>query len=190
MIGRAPLWAVVVVVLLGLSIAATRGPGPQAGAGPLATWADGETWSRYLAATGETEVGLGLQPSGSGGTMKVAFMARQRGKTAPRAPEEITVQLGSGALVNPNILRSPTLVFVLNPKTAQQVTLDLSSRLSVDNPAPGAAVTSGFARIPSAAFVRITRARRLSAMTLGLSVEFSPAQLEALRAFRDRLSLR
>lgn len=147
-----------------------------------ASWRDLETWSRPIGSTGETERGLGLHLSGAGGTVMVAFLVRTGGRAGRNA--DVTVQVSTGPLVNPNRVQTPTLVWSGKDGRSQSFRIDLSSRLTVDNPAPGAQVTSGVASMRSTEFERLASATALTATALGLEVSVRPDQLEAIRALR------
>ena len=147
-----------------------------------ATWRDLETWSRPIEPTGETERGLGLHLSGAGGTVMVAFVVRTRGRGGSAG--EVTVQVATGPLVNPNRVQTPTLVWNGRDPKGHVFRIDLSSRLSVDNPAPGAQVTSGVARMRAVEFERLASATAVTATALGLDVTARPDQLDAIRALR------
>jgi hypothetical protein len=185
------------VALLMLSVA-TIGPavttraatGPQAVGNLYANWSDGETWSRYLEATSETEVGLGLQPTGKAGTMMLAFSARWTGRDAKGPPREIFVQIASPPVVNPLVLRTPTLIFVVSPRSKDQAVLDVSSRLSVDKPGAGQTVSNGLGKIDAKELARIAQATSLEGTVLGLEVVYTPAQRRAIRDFAQKISVK
>jgi hypothetical protein len=159
----------------------------QVPAGPLATWSDLETWSAYDAEKNETDVGLGLQPVGEAGPMLVAFTARLPGKRAAGRAREITVRVAASARSNPNVIRRPELRFQITGGLPDAHVLDLSGRLRVDDPAPGAAVDAGSARITLAELEAIGRAQRLAASVLGAAVAFRTDQIRAIAAFGERI---
>ena len=165
--------AVVAIATLWLATSSVGGQGTEM----RASWRDLETWSQP-AGGGRTERGLGLHLSGSSGTVMVAFVARAGGQG------DVTVQISTGPLVNPNRMQTATLVFRGTDDQRRQFELDLSSRLTVDNPAPGAQVTSGMARMRAAEFARLAGATGVTAAVLGLDVAVRPDQLEAMRALR------
>jgi len=173
-----------------------------------AAWGDLDAWSRYDAATDETELGLGLKATGADGTMLVAFSARLKGKTPNQPPKDVLVHASAGIRANASRARSKTLTFVLHaapPQTngpqgpngqSRRVrqtgpdVIDLSSRLGADDQAPGAPVNFAVARVAVAEFVRIARCGQLRATVFGVDVGFRPDQLEAIRAFADRIFLK
>jgi len=162
----------------------------QIEAGALATWADLSTWTRPAAgAPGRTEFGLGLVLAGPDGDMRLAFYVvrpdRRTGATRP--PTQVGVRAASGALMNPNLLRRPVLTITYGDPDEEAETIDLSQAMMVDNPAPGAAVTSGVASIAAERFVEVTAAEDISANIFGAAVTLRRDQIEALRAFRDRV---
>jgi hypothetical protein len=163
---------------------------PQQPAGMLARWADLETWSRYDERTNETEVGLGLQPHGPSGPMLLSFTAEFPGKIAVAAPEAIFAQPAVSPTINPNLIRTPTLVFLIDVKMPRPTTLDVSQRMTVDSPGPGTIVTTGRAALSPEEFRRVAGATTLHAKILGVDVEFRRDQLRAMREFAERLRIR
>ena len=162
----------------------------QQPAGMLASWGDLETWSRHDERANETEVGLGLQLQGPTGPMLLSFSTRFPGKVAIKAPESIVAQVGVTPTINPNVLRTPTLVFLLNAKTKTASTMDVSQRMSVDAPGPGAVVSNGRASMSPEELLRLIGATTLHARILGIEVEFRRDQLRSLRDFAERLQIR
>jgi hypothetical protein len=144
-----------------------------------ASWRDLETWSTPVGG-GQTERGLGLHLSGPSGRVMMAFVTRSTGRTA--ADRDVSVQVSTGPLGNPNRVQTPTLVFRGTDERKRKFEIDLSSRLTVDNPAPGAQVTSGIARLRAGEFQRLSRATNVTATVLGLEVAIRADQLAAMRA--------
>jgi hypothetical protein len=161
----------------------------QQPAGLLASWGDLETWSRYDERRNESEVGLGLQPTGKMGPMLLSFSAKFPGKVGIKPPDGIVAQVGVTPSINPNVLRTPTLVFLLDAKTPRASTLDVSQRMSVDAPGPGAVVTNGRATLSPEEFLKLIGATTLHAEILGLQVEIRRDQLRAMRDFAERLHI-
>jgi hypothetical protein len=169
----------------------TDGDWRQAQAGYLATWADLSTWETTNPDTRQTEIGLGLVLDGRSGGMRLAFfVARPPGGRA-RTPGAVGFRVAAGARLSPTLLRTPTIVFTARvpggKDTLETVKLDLSSAMTVDNPAPGAAITSAVGSMPARDFQTLADARALSAVLLGAPVEFRDNQRAALRDFRDKV---
>lgn len=162
----------------------------QQPAGMLSNWGDLETWSRYDERRDESEVGLGLQPMGKMGPMLLSFSATFPGKVALKAPADVMAQVAVTPSVNPNVLRTPTLVFLLEPKTPRASRLDVSQRMNVDRPGPGQPVTTGRASITPEEFLKLVGATTLHAEILGLQVEIRRDQLRAMRDFGERIHIR
>jgi hypothetical protein len=154
-----------------------------------AEWGDLETWSRYLEGTRESELGLGLQVSGPSGLTFVAFLGRLDVRNPTVPPREITVQVGAGRLANPNLIRRPVLIFVADDRTTRRVEYDLTGRLNVDEPAPGAAVENGIASMRAAEFVRLTEAESLQMNMFGFEAVFRPDHLRAMNDLARKLRL-
>lgn len=170
--------------------AAVAGP-RQAEAGYLANWADLSTWSTPNPKTRQTEIGLGLVLDGDSGPMRLAFYVSQPTRGRGPAPATVKFRVASGAQMDPTLLRTPTLTFAAKVPAGKDkfetVKLDLSSSMTVDNPVPGAAITSAIGSMTAKEFQTLAGAQALGAVVLGARVEFRDNQRAALRAFRDRV---
>lgn len=165
-----------------------------------AAWGDLDTWSRYVPATDETEVGIGLKTAGANTSMLIAFSARLKGASPTQAPAEVFVHASAGVNANGSTVRNKTLKFVLTPASlddrrparagAPGAVLDVSSRLGADDEAPGARVNFATARLAQSEFLRIVRSSQPTATVLGVDVAFRPDQIRALRAFANRIFLK
>jgi hypothetical protein len=160
-----------------------------------AAWGDLDSWSRYLPATDETELGMGLKTAGQKTTMLIAFSARMKGVSPTQPASEVFVHASAGVQSNGREGRNKTLRFVLasgpangsRTGSASSPVLDLSSRLGADDETPGARVNFATAKLAPAEFLRIVRSGQPTATVLGVDVTFRPDQLEALRAFADQI---
>jgi hypothetical protein len=190
--------AVALLLLVGTLVANGRMASAQQRMQELpAAWGDLDTWSRYIPATDETEVGLGLKPAGPNASMLIAFSARLRGASPSEAPGDIFVHVSAGVQGRH---RSNTLKFVLKPSSNGGASatanghnapvIDLSSRLGADDGSPDARVNFATARIAAAEFLRIARSGAPSATILGVDVTFRPDQLRAIRSFGNRIFLK
>ena len=161
-------------------------------AGYLADWADRSTWRRRDKNTGRVEVGLGLVLNGSAGAMRLAFYVSEPSPIAPAGLRPIGFRVAAGPRLNPGLLRSPTLTFTatvgVRGAKPRQVVIDASSTMTVDNPAPGAPVTSGTGTLPQGAIHTLADATALSGAILGVPVQFRDDQRAAIRSFRDRVA--
>lgn len=168
-----------------------------------AAWGDLDTWSRYVPATDETEVGVGLKTAGAKTTMLIAFSARLKGSTPSQSPSDVFVHASAGVNTNGGDVRNKTLKFVLTSASASAErpvravsngssagVIDLSSRLGADDEAPGARVNFATAKLAPAEFLRIVKSGQPTATVLGVDVTFRPDQLRALRAFANRIFLK
>jgi len=161
----------------------------QSATGYRASWGDLETWSRLIESSRENEVGVGLQAAGPGGVMFVAFTARIDTREPNVPPREVVVQVATPPRTNPNAIHTPTLSFTVDEKTDKRAVIDLTSRLTVDNPAPGSELKDGTARMRLPDFTRILNAETVKANVFGLDVTLRPDQIRAIRAFAERLRL-
>ena len=178
------------ILTLGFTGRASRDPtASQIAAGMLSNWKDGETWSRYLDLSDQTELGLGLIPAGKGGSGLLSFAAKWPRRTVSGPPQAILVFSGIAANTDANLRRTPTLVFSLDAGTSRPTLLDWTSRLVVDRIGPGGQPTSGVATIAPADFTRVARANTLAATLFGIEVEFTPAQRQAIRTFAQKIAI-
>lgn len=181
--------ALAVAASLALPVAGVAA-GDQIEAGYLASWEDKSTWTRPVAGTTAlVEVGVGLVLEGGSGPMRLAFyvVRATRGAASSRPPVDINVRAAAGSRMNPNLIRTPTLSFTHGSPEADTETIDVSSSMAVNDPAPGAAVESGVAKISAEAFQTMLEAPEIGANIFGAEVTLREDQIEALRAFRDRL---
>ena len=165
-----------------------------------AAWGDLDTWSRYVPASDETEVGLGLKTAGAKTTMLIAFSARMKGQSPSQPPGEVSVHASAGVSGNARDARTKTLKFMLPPQSGVVRTgsrgdtggavIDLSSRLGSDDLTPGAQVNVATVRIAPAEFLRIARCGKPTATVLGIDVAFRPDQIDAIRAFARQILLK
>lgn len=187
-----------VFVALIASVMLAAGGRPEAGAGgrqieagDLATWADLSTWVIPNRETQQTEVGMGLVLDGPSGAMRLAFFITRPARGGDAEPTSVGFRVASSLRMNPNLLRAPVLTFLARVRNdedeLEDVELDLTAAMRVDNPAPGAAITSGVGQITPDAFKTLARAEELTGTVLGAPVEFRDEQREAVRAFRDKV---
>jgi len=171
-----------------LAVALVVAAGSLGAQSKYATWADLETWSRDVPGTKESEVGLGLHPTPPGAVL-IAFTARFPTRTPSGPPAEIQLLAAVGVLATPNVLRTPTLQLLLDDGTDRKAVIDLASRSTVDDPAPGAAINNIVGRLTPAELVRLTQSRTVKATVLGFPTEFRPEQLKALQAYARRIAV-
>jgi hypothetical protein len=167
-----------------------------------AAWGDLDTWSRYVPASDETEIGVGLKTAGAQTSMLVAFSARLKGRTPSQPPTEVLVHASAGALTNASGARSNTLKFMLPASGApapgrtvrtvpvNHAVIDLSSRLGGDDQTPGARVNFATAKLAPAEFLRIVKCGQPTATVLGVDVRFRPDQMQAIREFANLILLK
>ncbi len=159
------------------------------------SWSDLETWNRRGMDIRETEVGVGFHLTGTGGTMLLSFAAVVNSRSPSAPPAEVMVTAGAPFDSNPNTVRSGSLAFLAEiedvvKKTVQRKTIDLSSRLTLDNPSPGARPENGTARMSIDQFTDLVKARAIAARVFGVDVAFRPDQVKAVQAFAERIRVR
>jgi len=187
--GHSTLRALAGVVVAGVTVWTIGVPldARQIRAGVLATWKDLETWTQYHDDTRETEKGLGLVLSGGGGQMRLAFSARLEGRFPNKPPASVAIEAAADPMANPNTLRNPTLHFLVTSPDDKRTVLELSNRMVVDNPAPGAMVNDAVARIKPEEFASLAWAKAIKANVFMVDVEFSADQLKALQKYAESL---
>ena len=157
--------------------------------GMRVTWSDLQTWSRPVEGAGEVLHGLGLQVSGSGGTMFLGFEGRIALRQ-PRPPQSVNVMAGAPFTSNPNSIRPAVLTLAVVDVKKDKHVIELTDRMTVDNPAPGAMVENGVATMRAADFIEVISAESATANVFGINVTIRPDQLKAIRALGDRLQLK
>ena len=179
--------ACAMAIAVGLS--ASSAPDAQRLQALRAEWRDLETWSRAVTDARQNELGLGLHLSGSNGPTLMAFIGRLDLRDPSTPPREITVQVATAQLSNPNVIRRPTLVFVVDGTSEKRTELDLTTTLVIDDPTPGGFPANGLAQLRTPEFVRLAEALTIEGSVLGLNATFRRDQIEALRALAARLHI-
>lgn len=177
-------------VVLALAVAVFGPPRlrAQSATGFVATWSDGDTWSRPAPDGRATEVGVGLQPTGPDGTMPIAFVVRYEGRLTA-APNDVIVEVAVSPGISPNVLHTPTLTFSVGKKSGEPTQLNWSPKLIVDQPGAGANIQSGVAHVSGGDFQKLLPAAALSGNILGIPVQFRVSQIDAMRSFATRVLL-
>jgi hypothetical protein len=173
-------------------LAATSVPlglGAQSVTGVVPNWGDLETWARAIASTREVEHGLGLQLSGTGGVMLLSFSARLDARS-PAAPAALQVVMAPPLMGNPNLVRTPSLVFLLDEGTEDRALIDATGSVRVDDAAPGAIVRSATGRLTAGDFARLAKAKTVKATVFGSQSLVRIDQLKAIQALATRLLIK
>ncbi|MEO7189743.1 MAG: hypothetical protein ABI051_01655 [Vicinamibacterales bacterium] len=183
----------VAAALIGLAASAVMLLGSVPAAQTLkplrAEWRDLENWAHYLEASRETELGLGLQVAGPTGITFVGFIGRLDIRDPTTPPQEVTLQVATGKTSNPNVIRRATVVLLADARTTKPLEFDLSPRLIVDDPAPGAVVENGIVHLRAAEFARLAAAETLTGNVFGFDIVFRADQLAAMQAHAERLHI-
>lgn len=172
---------------MAIAVAGSAPVHTQPDAGPLATWRDGEIREAYDQSARETRVFVAVMPSGPQGTPTVVLSTRWPGRVPEKQVTEFEVRVEAGLGVNPNFLRKAALALILDRDTPDLRAVEMSNRLRLSVPGPGAAINSGTATMTLLELIQVLQARRISGVILGIPVEFTPTQIEALRRFGDRV---
>jgi|KBSMisStandDraft_5_1062788.scaffolds.fasta_scaffold138365_2 hypothetical protein len=176
---------VATLVLSGFSVSAR-----QISAGMLATSKDLDTWTNYYDDSRQTEKGLSLVLGGKGGEMRLSFSARLEGRFPKNPPASVRLQASADPRINPNTQRTPALEFLVDAKEKKPWSIDLTSELTVDNPAPGAMVNDAIGHIRGADFTRLVKAKTIRANIFMVDVEFRQDQIRALEKYADSIFLK
>jgi hypothetical protein len=162
----------------------------QISAGMLATSKDLDTWTNYYDDSRQTEKGLSLVLGGKGGEMRLSFSARLEGRFPKNPPASVRLQASADPRINPNTQRTPALEFLVDAKEKKPWSIDLTSELTVDNPAPGAMVNDAIGHIRGADFTRLVKAKTIRANIFMVDVEFRQDQIRALEKYADSIFLK
>jgi hypothetical protein len=162
----------------------------QISAGVLATSKDLDTWTNYYDDSRQTEKGLSLVLGGKGGEMRLSFSARLEGRFPKNPPASVRLQASADPRINPNTQRTPALEFLVDAKEKKPWSIDLTSELTVDNPAPGAMVNDAIGHIRGADFTRLVKAKTIRANIFMVDVEFRQDQIRALEKYADSIFLK
>jgi hypothetical protein len=183
--GRTAFFAVV----LGVTTALTIGLRSQSVTGVVPNWGDLEAWTRTITSTKEVEHGLGLHLSGTGGVMLVSFAGRVDMRT-PTPPASLLVVMAPPLMGNPNIIRVPTMAFVVDDGTTARAVIDATGSVRVDDAAPGAIVRSATGRVSASDFARLAKAKTIKATVFGSESLVRIDQIKAMQALADKLKLK
>jgi hypothetical protein len=162
----------------------------QISAGVLATSKDLDTWTNYYDDSRQTEKGLSLILGGKGGEMRLSFSARLEGRFPKNPPASVRLQASADPRINPNTQRTPALEFLVDAKEKKPWSIDLTSELTVDNPAPGAMVNDAIGHIRGADLTRLVKAKTIRANIFMVDVEFRQDQIRALEKYADSIFLK
>jgi len=162
----------------------------QISAGVLATSKDLDTWTNYYDDSRQTEKGLSLVLGGKGGEMRLSFSARLEGRFPKNPPASVRLQASADPRINPNTQRTPALEFLVDAKEKKPWSIDLTSELTVDNPAPGAMVNDAIGHIRGADLTRLVKAKTIRANIFMVDVEFRQDQIRALEKYADSIFLK
>jgi len=179
------------LVVATLVLSAVSAHARQISAGILATSKDLDTWTNYYDDSRQTEKGLSLILRGNGGESRLSFSARLDGRFPKNAPAQVRLQASADPRINPNTQRTPALeFFVVDAKDKKAWSLDLTSELTVDNPAPGAMVSDAIGYLHGAELTRLVKAKTIHVNIFMVDVEFRQDQIRALEKFADSIFLK
>jgi hypothetical protein len=117
----------------------------------------------------------------------MVLSARWLGRVPEKPVTSFEVRVEAGLGVNPNFIRKATLALILDRGTTELRAVELSDRLRLSVPGPGVAINSGIATMTLLELIQLLQARTVSGVILGIPVELTPGQIEALRRFGDRV---
>jgi hypothetical protein len=170
-----------------VALAAAVPAGAQDTAALLATWKDGEIRETFDPSARISQIATAVMPAGPHGSLTVVLSARWPGRARTSPLTEFELRADVGLRVNPNFIRQPTLVLVLDADTDHTRVLELSERLRIPPTGAGSAIDTGTAVMSLVELIQVLRARSVSAEIFGLPLTLTPEQIEALRRFGDRV---
>ncbi len=173
------LTAIVAVCVLG--VAAARPAARLQDAGFRADWKDGEIRQQYDSASDRTEAFLAWSLACNSATPTITFSAAFKGKAPKVPPGSFVVRADLGVRYNPNVVRTRTLVFVVDEETRIDVSDTLRS--PSNQTAAGSNVENGVATIDFTDVSRLITARTVSAEVFGLTCSVTKQQIDRLYAF-------
>ena len=176
--------------VIGFCLALVVSSTPARGQDPaalLATWKDGEIRESFDSAARISQIAVAVMPSGQHGSLTVIVSARWQGRTRYKPIDEFEIRANVGLRVNPNLIRQPTMLFVMDPDSDRTRVLDLNDRVQIPPTGAGSAIDTGKATISVVELIQLLRARTLTAEIFAVPLTFRPEQLEALRKFGDRV---
>jgi hypothetical protein len=159
----------------------------QTTAALLATWKDGEIRETFDTSTRVSQIAVAVMPAGAHGSVTVVLSAQWPGRARTRPLTEFEMRADVGLRVNPTFIRQPRLVFVLDPDSDRTRVIDLSERMRIPPTGAGSAIDTGTVTISLVELIQLLRAQAVNAEIFALPMTFTPAQLEALRKFGDRV---
>jgi len=172
------------LLALGLFPAA---PTPAQEAALLATWKDGEIRESFDASARMSHIDVAVMPSGAQGSLTLVVSAQWPGRQRMKPIDSFEIRADVGLHVNPNFIRQPTMLLVLDPESDRARVLDLTERLQIPPRGAGSAIDTGRVTISVTELVQLLRAQSMTAEIFALPLTFTPGQLEALRKFGDRV---
>lgn len=173
--------------VLALALAVTGPARDQDSAALLATFKDGEIRESFDGAARISHISVAVMPAGQHGSLTVVLSAHWPGRTRLKPIDEFEIRADVGLRVNPNLIRQPTMFFVLDPDSDRSRVLDLTARLQNPPTGAGSAIDTGRAMISVVELIQLLRAKSLTAEIFALPLTFTSEQLEALRKFGDRV---
>lgn len=154
-------------------------------AGAAAVWKDKEIRKAYSPDKNETTIFFALLPSCASASPTVTFAATFHAKEVTIAPGSVEVRAELGILhVNPNVMRTRTLKFLLDRSTTTATTIDLSARLHpMRLLSPSATLDTATASMDLADFIQLLSAQTAGIDVFGIDCSVNASQMEALRSF-------
>jgi hypothetical protein len=159
----------------------------QDSAALLATWKEGEIRESFDGAARISHVAVAVMPAGPHGSLTVVVSAQWPGRTRLKPLDEFEIRADVGLRVNPNFIRQPSILFVVDPESDRTRVLDLTDRMQIPPRGAGSSIDTGRAVISVVELIQLLRARSLTAEIFALPLTFTPDQLESLRRFGDRV---
>ena len=174
---------------------ARQDPTQTPDAGSLAAWSNLELRSTYLADSDETEVVLALlpvDPAAGEPRITMTFLARYEGRYPAVPPGSVEVRVHANPLTDPTVMRSPVMSLIVDEGSDDSIRLDLAGILPDTGVVlPGGRVDTAFFTVPlGLQLLALINAETIDGQAFGtLNFAFTPAQINALRDFANRILL-
>src|SRR5262249_48559701 len=121
--------------------------------------------------------------------IRLNFSARLQGRMPTSPPAAVWVHAIAGAETNPNVMRTPSLRFVLDADKKTTTRIDVSSRVRSDDPTAGGTPNDLAATIKPDEFRRLAGADTVNVVAFGFNLTLRADQIDALHAFARRIKL-
>ena len=161
----------------------------QLQSGPPAVPHNLETWSYYDEMAEQTENGLNLDAAGKRTTMSFSIVVRHERRLTNTPPKSIKFQFVTGGDIV-NTQYRPTLTITLNAGKPDEATLNYSSRLAPLTSDRGGNRSTEWVLVTAGEVRALGTVETVRIAVFGDTYELVPKQIDAIKRFADRVSLK